>query len=148
MSELLLVVSIGGRRVAIRAAEIQSVVDCETLAPIPRAPDYVAGLGALRSRALTVIDCNRSLQVESAAASLPISDRKIAVVEHEGHLYGLLVDAVDDVAQADAEPQPVWSKLEAGWQRVALGIVETSSGPLLLIDTAGLIAGPAAEKAA
>ena len=35
-----------------------------------------------------------------------------------------------------------------GWERVALGMVETEEGPLLLVDVAALIAGPSAEARA
>ena len=57
MNELLLVVTIAGERVALPAAAVESVVELDTLIPVPRAAPHVAGLSALRSRVLTVIDC-------------------------------------------------------------------------------------------
>ena len=63
MSELLLVVVIAGERVALPAAAVESVVELDTLIPVPRAAPHVAGLSALRSRVLTVIDCMRSLEL-------------------------------------------------------------------------------------
>jgi purine-binding chemotaxis protein CheW len=36
----------------------------------------------------------------------------------------------------------------AGWERVTQGMVDTESGPLLLVDVAGLIAGGVETKAA
>ena len=65
MNELLLIVSIAGSRVALPAAAVESVVELESLIPVPRAPDHLAGLSALRSRVLTVIDCQRSLELGS-----------------------------------------------------------------------------------
>jgi purine-binding chemotaxis protein CheW len=59
MNELLLIVSIAGSRVALPAADVESVVEIDTLIPVPRAPGHLAGLSALRSRVLTVIDCQR-----------------------------------------------------------------------------------------
>ena len=56
MAELLLIVTIGGERVALLAAAVESVVELDTLIPVPRAAPHVAGLSALRSRVLTVID--------------------------------------------------------------------------------------------
>ena len=35
-----------------------------------------------------------------------------------------------------------------GWERVAKGMVETETGPLLLVDVAALIAGVEAKAAA
>lgn len=140
MSGLLLVVTIAGRRVALPAVEVHSVIELDAPSPIPRAPAHVAGLSALRSRVLTVIDCRASLELgpEGAPAVRP----KAAVVEFAGHLYALLVDAVEDVAEARSDCLPLRTALGRGWDRVALGMVESDAGPLLLVGVAGLIAGP------
>ena len=60
MSELLLIVTIGGERVALPAAAVESVFELDTQIPVPRAAPHVAGLSALRSRVLTVIGCRRA----------------------------------------------------------------------------------------
>ena len=146
MSDLYLIVAIAGEHVAFRAADIQSVVEIESITPAPRAPAYIAGLAALRSRALTVIDCVHSLELERAEGEQP--SRKAAVAEHQGHLYALLVDLVEDVVEARTEPDSVPAELSRGWQRVARGMVETELGVMLVIDLAEMIAGPAEKKAA
>ena len=98
MNELLLVVTIGGERVALPAAAVESVVELDTLIPVPRAPPHIAGLSALRSRVLTVIDCMRSLELGETDCSDGI--REAAVVELDGHHYALIVDLVEDVVEA------------------------------------------------
>lgn len=145
MNELLLIVSIGGQRVAIPAASVESVVELDTLIPVPRAAPHVAGLSALRSRVLTVIDCLCSLELGVADRSNSI--REAAVVELDGHHYALIVDVVEDVVEALADPSPVRAAMGPGWERVSKGMVETESGPLLLIDVAALIAGVEARAA-
>ena len=65
MNELLLIVTIAGSRVAFPAAKVESVVELDALSPVPRAAPHIAGLSALRSRVLTVIDCQRSLELGS-----------------------------------------------------------------------------------
>lgn len=146
MNELLLIVTIAGNRVAMPAAQIEAVVELDTLIPVPRAPAHLAGLSALRSRVLTVIDCRRSLELGTSAA--PTADHLLeaAVVELDGHHYALIVDAVEDVVEAVGEPVAIRAAMEAGWQRVAAGMVETEEGPLLQVDVAALIAGPAADR--
>lgn len=139
MNELLLVVFIAGERVALPAAAVESVVELDTLIPVPRAAPHVAGLSALRSRVLTVIDCVRSLELGSGAA--PQAIREAAVVELDGHHYALIVDLVEDVIEAQSEPTPVRAAMGAGWERASVGMVETESGPLLLVDVAALVAG-------
>ena len=146
MNELLLVVTIAGERVALPAAAVESVVELESLIPVPRAAAHVAGLSALRSRVLTVIDCMRSLELGDTDCSDGI--REAAVVELDGHHYALIVDMVEDVIEALSDATPVRAAMGAGWERVCHGMVETEEGPLLLIDVAALIAGTDSKAAA
>jgi len=146
MSQLLLIVSIGGSRVAFPSAAVESVVELDTLIPVPRAAPHVAGLSALRSRVLTVIDTVRSLDLGESDCSDGI--REAAVVELDGHHYALIVDSVEDVVEAMSDPSPIRAAMGEGWERVALGMVETDEGPLLLVNVAALIAGPSSEARA
>ncbi len=139
MSELLLIVMIGGERVALPAAAVESVVELDALIPVPRAPAHVAGLSALRSRVLTVIDCMRSLELGATDCSDGI--REAAVVELEGHHYALIVDLVEDVVEANSEPSPIRAAMGEGWERVSKGMVETEQGPLLLVDIGAIVSG-------
>ena len=61
MNDLLLMCLIAGRRAAIPAALVQSVIEIDQITPIPGAPDFILGLTAMRSQALTVIDCQIAL---------------------------------------------------------------------------------------
>ncbi len=146
MSQLLLIVSIAGSRVAFPSAAIESVVELDTLIPVPRAAPHVAGLSALRSRVLTVIDTVRSLDLGDSDCSDGI--REAAVVEYDGHHYALIVDTVEDVVEAMSDPSPIRAAMGEGWERVSLGMVETEEGPLLLVDVAALIAGTPPEARA
>lgn len=146
MNELLLIVSIGATRVALPAAAVESVVELDALIAVPRAAPHVAGLSALRSRVLTVIDTVRSLDLGSTDCSNGI--REAAVVELDGHHYALIVDTVEDVVEALSEPTPVRAAMGEGWERVSLGMVETEQGPLLLVDVAALVAGAPLEARA
>lgn len=145
MPQLLLIVTIAGERVALPAAAVESVVELDTLIPVPRAAPHIAGLSALRSRVLTVIDCLRSLELGASDCSDGI--REAAVIELDGHHYALIVDLVEDVVMALAEPAPVRAAMGPGWDRVSLGMVETEAGPLLLVDVAALITGTEARAA-
>jgi purine-binding chemotaxis protein CheW len=145
MSELLLVVTIAGERVALRSEAVESVVELDALIPVPRAAPHVAGLSALRSRVLTVIDCMRALELGVTDCSDGI--REAVVVELDGHHYALLVDLVEDVVEAMSEPSPVRAAMRPGWERISEGMVETETGPLLVVDVAGLIGGAEAKAA-
>jgi len=149
MNELLLIVTIAGSRVALPAVAVESVIELEALIPVPRAPAHIAGLSALRSRVLTVIDCKCALDLGTTEFGGAIHEA--AVVEVDGHHYALSVDVVEDVIEALDEPKPVRAAMGEGWERVSKGMVETEEGPLLLVDIVALIAGSQAvpqEKSA
>ena len=144
MNDLLLIVKMAGQRVAIPAADIESVVELEGLTPVPRSADHVAGLSALRSRVLTVIDCLASLELGRTGES---SRTEAIVVALDGHPYALIVDSVEDVVETEGEVRPVRTALSAGWCRVGKGMVDAQGDLLLLVDTQALIAGPSAQAA-
>ena len=144
MAELLLIATIAGERVAIPAADVESVVEIEAITPVPQSPPHVAGLAALRSRVLTVIDCCASLELGTSAAE---NAREAIVIEVGGYPYALLVDTVEDVIEYPGKVRPIRTSVAAGWRRVASGMVETESGLMLLIDSNALLGGPAAQAA-
>ncbi len=146
MTDLVLIVEIAGERAAFRAGDVQSVVELESLTPVPRAPAYVAGVSALRSRPLTVIDAAAALGLEPGKAEL--GGRKAVIAEFDRFLYALLVDGIEDAVPATSELLPLPGKLSAQWQRVALGLAETAAGAVLVIDARQLLAGPDARCAA
>lgn len=148
MSELLLIVRIAGRQVGIRASEVNSVIVLDSITPVPRVPDYIPGLTALRSRALTVVDCARSLGLADAIDPRDASERHAVVIEHDTHLYALLVEDVSDVLETRSDPEPVPGRLAEGWQRCGRGMAETDAGPVLLLELGQLIGGPPTSSSA
>jgi purine-binding chemotaxis protein CheW len=140
MADLLLIVRIAGERIAIPTAEVESVVEIDSVMPVPRAAPHVAGLAALKSRVLTVIDCAASLQPGARMATV----RDAMVVVADGHPYALLVDGVEDVVGASGEAGPLPATLGGGWSRVGRAMVEVEGELLLQVDVRALIEGPAA----
>ena len=112
MNELLLIVTIAGERVAFPAAAVESVVELDTLIPVPRAAPHVAGLSALRSRVLTVIDCMRSLELGDTDCADGIREARGGRARRPH--YALIVDAVEDVVEALSDPAPVRAAMGAG----------------------------------
>lgn len=138
MDKLYLIATIAGQPVAIRAGMVESVVDLTAVAPVPLAPRHVAGLAALRSKVLTVICCE-------CALGLPDTGRtsgRAVVVSIDGHHYGLLVGSIEDAREIEEAPQPIRARLDAGWTRVAIGMLDYEGESLLLIDPERIVAGP------
>jgi purine-binding chemotaxis protein CheW len=141
MTELLLIATIAGQRIAISSRHVDSVVEIERVTPVPRSADFVLGLASLRSRVFTVIDPAAALGLGQVELS---GNSDAVVVEADGHLYALLVDCVEDAIAFEGEVRPVAAPLAAGWREAATGMVETGGDVLLLIDAHALLAGPAA----
>jgi purine-binding chemotaxis protein CheW len=142
MSELILIVRLAGERVALRASEVESVVEIEAVTPAPGAAPHVVGVAALRSRVVTVIDGAASLREGGLTR---VRDAAVAVVD--GHAYALLVDSVEDVVASDGEPRPLPGAVGGDWSRIAGAAVAAEGDLLLLVDIPALIAGPAAQAA-
>jgi purine-binding chemotaxis protein CheW len=133
---LVLVLTLAGQRVALLADEMESVVEIEAIAPVPGAAPHIAGLSALRSRVLTVVDARASLGLGTTESP---RDAVVAIVD--GHPYALLVDTVEDVVEG-GDPRPLAASAGPGWSRVARGTVEAEGDLMLLLDLPALIAGP------
>lgn len=144
MSDLLLLCTIAGQRAALPALRVKSVIEIAEITPIPGTPGFVAGLTALRSQALTVIDCAQAIGLPSRAKD---QDQRAAVIESDGHLYALMLDEAEDVGAARSAPIAVPGGFGAQWRRVAIGLVETDGEPALLIDVETLLSGPNAIAA-
>jgi len=135
---LYLIARIDEETIALPATEIGSVVEVDQIAPVPRVPSHVAGLFALRSRVLTVIDTRASLELGAIDRDVQAT---AVIVECEGHSYALLVDEVEDVIEA-GPPEPCPALLSASWRRAAKGTIRHGDDAILLIDPAILVAGP------
>lgn len=145
MNDLVLVFTLAGRRAALRARDIHSVVELEAPIPVPQAPAFVLGLGALRSSTLTVIDASAALGL--APIGVSPAGLRAAIVDHGGHRYALVVDAIDDVAEQLSAPARVPGEAGPGWQRACDGLIETARGPALLLSLDALLSGPTARAA-
>jgi purine-binding chemotaxis protein CheW len=139
---LYLIARIAEETIALNASQIGSVVEIDAINPVPRVPRHVAGLFALRSRVLTVIDTSAALGLGMVGRDGTLN---AVIVESEGHSYALLVEQVEDVIEAP-EPDPCPALLGLAWRTAALGTIRRGDEAILLIDPAALIAG--AERVA
>ena len=143
MTILFLIAEIAGRPVAIDAHHIDAVVDLAEVVAIPRADPAIRGLAALRSRVVTVIDTALALGLEPT----PASTRRAVTARIDGHSYGFLVDALEDVASFEPLPLSSGLALDGGWRSAGRGLVEHDGHPVLILDLAALLPVPAALAA-
>lgn len=136
MSQLYLFARIGGANVAIPTEEIEAVVKLTEISPVPCVASHVAGLSALRSRVVTVID-TAALVWGRAARAEPGAFAIIADIS--GHSYALTVDAVSDIAAVPGGELALRGQLDAAWRPFARSMVENEHGPHLLISLTNFI---------
>lgn len=139
MNDLLVMTQIAGRRCALHAHDVSSVIEIGAVTPVPRTPAFIAGITAMRSQALTVIDCRLALGLDTLQWP---TDHRAAVVAVAGHSYALRLDRIEDITTGSAEPGQVPGGFGPEWSRAAMGMIETAIGPALLLDLAAIIAGP------
>lgn len=144
MNDKLLVGELAETRIALPAGEIRSVIEIDALVPVPHAPAHIAGMTAVRSQALTVIDSRASLGLPPRPFH---TGGCAAVVERQGHSYALLLDRVDDVCTARSEPVAVAGEQQTRWRGAAVGMVELDGGPAMLLDPGAIALGSARDTA-
>ncbi|MDM7957144.1 chemotaxis protein CheW [Blastomonas sp.] len=144
MKELYLIAVIAGEKVVIPAEQVDSVVNVRESVPVPSAAPFIAGLFALRSRVLTLIDCQFFVSGEPVDL---VPGQPAIVVNIGGCHYGLLVDAVIDVVQSNIAPVPLPSQLPAGWCDIGRALLDIDAATYLLIDPDYMV-NPALRRAA
>ena len=144
MSDLYLIATISGEDVAIPADRVESVVKVRDIVRVPAVKPYVTGLFALRSRVLTLIDCQYFITGKAAALA---EDQTAIVAEISGHFYGFLVDAVKDVCAPEDPPQALPVKLADGWQKLGSAMIGLDGESMLVVEPGNMIV-PMQAKAA
>lgn len=139
MNKLLLMTQIAGRSCALSANDVKSVIELADPTPAPCTPDFIRGIAAVRSKTLTVVDCRLAIGLN--ANDFP-TDHRAAAVEVDGHMYALIVDAIEEVATSMSEPEQVAGGFGPEWSRVATGMAETDNGPAIWLDLEALVEGP------
>lgn len=145
MQTLFLLAEIAGTEVAICSDNIESVVTVGEVINVPKSDPVVAGLFALRSRVLTLIDCQYRItghNCPSPAGSLA------AVANISGHSFGLLVSKVHDVVTVSADRICPALKLGAGWASVVSQFVEIDGRLIMILDPDRLVAADLHREAA
>lgn len=135
MSDLYLIARIAGRAVAFAAHEVDSVVDLGVITPAPLAAAGVVGLAALRSRIVTVVDPRVMLGLDSAAAP----GQRAVVGAVEGHLYAIVVEALEDVADYQTMPLLPGFALERGFAGISEALIDRAGESVPVVSLARLI---------
>ncbi len=144
MSSLYLIAHINGARVAIDSDHIESLVNVQDVIPVPKSDPGIAGLFALRSRVLTLID---SQYMVTGIAGTAIKGALAVVAEIGGHHFGLLVEAVEDVVSINDHQIEPNIKPPALWAPLVTGTASVDGELVMILDPARLVNGSEALAA-
>ncbi|WP_017672401.1 chemotaxis protein CheW [Blastomonas sp. AAP53] len=144
MNNLYLIAVIAGETVALPTNQVDSVVKVRESVPVPSAAPFISGLFALRSRVLTLIDCQFFVTGEPIDL---VPGQPAIVVNIGGCSYGLLVDDVLDVVQMTGQAMPLPGQLPAGWSDIGRGLLQVADATYLMIDPEYLV-NPSTRRAA
>jgi purine-binding chemotaxis protein CheW len=138
---LYLIADLAGSRVAIESSQVESVVHVPDVVPVPKCDPSIAGIFALRSRVLTLIDT----QFFITGVQQMVQKGTLAVVtEIAGHQYGLLVDKVHDVVPIAVEQADSYIRPPAVWNRYVDHIASHEGALVMILNTDTLVSGQTA----
>lgn len=144
MSDLYLIAVVAGTEVAISSDCIESVVTIGDVIAIPKCDPLVAGLMALRSRVLTLIDCQYA--VTGLSRAVPEKSHAV-IVEVGGHNYALAVDAVRDVMTIEQSAVKSATRLAPDWNGIATEVAVIDDRVLMIVSPAMLLSYQSAMAA-
>jgi len=96
----LLSVRMGEQEFAIDIMSVREIRGWIASTPLPHAPSHIRGMVNLRGTVMPIIDLAERL---SFAPKEPTASSVVVVVEAEGRIFGLLVDAVCDIVTVTAD---------------------------------------------
>jgi purine-binding chemotaxis protein CheW len=144
MHSLYLIAHVNGSCIAIESDLIESIVHVPDVVPVPTCDRSVAGLFALRSRVLTLID------TQFLITGVPQQAKKGAlavIVDIAGHQYGLLVDKVEDVIPVAGEQFENNIRPSHEWERLVSRTASVNDRLVMILDTSALVGGQTAMAA-
>ncbi len=93
---------LAGQRYAITLHAVREVIRGGDVTPVPGAPRDVLGIVNLRGQIVAVLDGRRRFGLGDAAEGEFAESGRIIVLENEGGVVGMRIDAIGDMLQLDA----------------------------------------------
>ena len=129
----LAVLRVGSAVYALDVAHMREVVRWQTITPLPVAPPLIEGVIDLRGAVVPVVDLARALGAGAVNAG---RTARIAIVESDGLVMGLAVDAAVEVMSVDAialEDPPALAT-QAGYDAVRAVVRRKDDAPALVLS--------------
>jgi purine-binding chemotaxis protein CheW len=123
---------VGNATYALDVAHLREVVRWQSITPLPAAPRLIEGVIDLRGALVPVVDLGRALGGAAVAAA---ASARIAIVESDGLVMGLAVDAAVEVMSVEvtALEDPPALATQAGYDAVRAVVRRPDGAPALVL---------------
>jgi purine-binding chemotaxis protein CheW len=91
---------VGEEVFGLEIGNVREVIEYREVTPVPRAPEFVAGIISLRGAILPVVDLRKRIGMEPTE---PGPETVILVLEVDGRRVGLVADRILDILKAGPE---------------------------------------------
>jgi purine-binding chemotaxis protein CheW len=122
-----------GRMYALDVSQVREIVRLQEITPLPMAPSLIEGVVDLRGAVVPVIDLGRILGGERTSET---NQARIAILEIDGLVLGLCVEAATDVLSLDAtalEDVPDLAS-HAGYDAIRHVVRRPDSAPVMVLS--------------
>lgn len=144
LEEQLVVFGLGDEVYGVDISRVQEIIRMQDITQVPGAPHFVEGVINLRGRIIPVIDLRRRFGLHDVQAG---ASSRIVVVETEGHVIGMIVDAVSEVLRVSTTciepPSPLLTGIDSEYIR---GIAKLEERLIILLQLDKVLTGD--QKAA
>jgi purine-binding chemotaxis protein CheW len=127
-----------GQFYGVDVQQVREIVRSQAATPLPQAPGLIEGVIDLRGAIIPVVDLGRALGNRPSREG---PRARIAIVEVDGLVFGLRVDAAADVIAVDAgevgEPPPLVA--QAGYEAVRAVVRRAGDHPTLVLSLEHLL---------
>jgi chemotaxis signal transduction protein len=124
---------VAGRLFALDVAYVREIVRMQEITPLPMSPALIDGVAELRDGVVPVIDLGRALSGERCEIT---PESRIAVLEYEDLIVGLIVERATDVLSVDASAleDPPALATQAGYEAVRAVVRQAGRRPVLVLS--------------
>jgi purine-binding chemotaxis protein CheW len=126
-----------GEKYGIDVMQVKEVLRHIDIAPVPGAPSYVLGIINLRGNVVTVIDARSRFGLTTIDVN---EHSRVIVIETEGQIIGILVDAIAEVAdipQSEIEMTPNVGNDDSS--KYIMGVYSNKGNLIILVDIKKLL---------
>jgi purine-binding chemotaxis protein CheW len=132
MENQLVVFNLANEHYGVKIAAVESIIKMQPITAVPCAPPFVEGVTNLRGKVLPVIDLRKRFDLPVQEAT---KDSRVVVIEMNGTILGMVVDAVSEVLRVPEDaiepPSPIVTTVDSAF---ITGIAKVGARLIILLD--------------